>query len=178
MGDTSVIHQTLRERHNLLCKYVKPMKGRLEILVPNSSLSTILPSGMLYISLNCSIYSGQLIYFSLFLQVSSIEYLIHIWNKAGACYRRTSDVFLECIVFLFFILCALTVLTVLGTSTSVSLFCLTGEPRWSLIARSAEDIEKFFKETIENRLVILWFCLLTPLFVLGFFKQHMWMFSE
>lgn len=70
VGDTSVIHQTLRERHNLLCKYVKPIKGRLEILVPNGSLSTIMPFG---------------------------------------------------------------------------------EPCWSLIARSAEDVEKFFKETIENR---------------------------
>lgn len=59
-----------------------------------------------------------------FYKFLSIEYLIHILTKAGACYKRTSDVFLECIVFLFFILCALTVLTVLGTSTSVSLFAL------------------------------------------------------
>ena len=38
-GDTSVIHQSLRERHDLLRKVVKPIKGRFEILVPDGGLS-------------------------------------------------------------------------------------------------------------------------------------------
>ncbi|KAL3533277.1 hypothetical protein ACH5RR_006798, partial [Cinchona calisaya] len=66
VGDTSVIHQTLRERHDLLCKVVKPIKGRLEILVPNGGLNA-------------------------------------------------------------------------------------GEPCWSFVAHSIDEVEKFFKETIENR---------------------------
>ncbi|PQQ20120.1 DNA ligase 4 isoform X1 [Prunus yedoensis var. nudiflora] len=69
-GDTSVIHQSLKERHELLQKVVKPLKGRLEILVPNGGLNT----------------------------------------------HRSE-----------------------------------GEPCWSLIARSVDDVERFFKETIENR---------------------------
>eukprot|EP00268_Persea_americana_P049947 TRINITY_DN5399_c0_g1_i4.p1 TRINITY_DN5399_c0_g1~~TRINITY_DN5399_c0_g1_i4.p1 ORF type:complete len:1125 (+),score=246.07 TRINITY_DN5399_c0_g1_i4:102-3377(+) len=70
VGDTSVIHQSLRERHDLLRKVVKPMKGRLEILVPNGGLNA---------------------------------------------------------------------------------HCSSGEPCWSLVANNVEDIERFFKETIENR---------------------------
>ncbi|GJN01825.1 hypothetical protein PR202_ga19126 [Eleusine coracana subsp. coracana] len=61
-GDTSVIHQSLIERHEILKKVVKPAKGRLEVLVP-----------------------------------------------AG------------------------------------------DEPCWSIVAHNLEDVEKFFKETIDNR---------------------------
>eukprot|EP00257_Ricinus_communis_P020694 XP_015579985.1 DNA ligase 4 isoform X1 [Ricinus communis] len=39
VGDTSVIHQSLRERHDLLRKFVRPVKGRLEILVPDGGLN-------------------------------------------------------------------------------------------------------------------------------------------
>ncbi|XP_022857520.1 DNA ligase 4 isoform X3 [Olea europaea var. sylvestris] len=70
VGDTSVIHQSLKERHQLLQKVLKPIPGRLEILVPNGGLNSHRPAG---------------------------------------------------------------------------------EPCWSLIARNVDDIEKFFKETIENR---------------------------
>ena len=35
VGDTSVIHQSLKERHELLRRIVKPLKGCLEFLVPN-----------------------------------------------------------------------------------------------------------------------------------------------
>ncbi|XP_058068176.1 DNA ligase 4 [Magnolia sinica] len=70
VGDTSVIHQSLKERHELLRKVVKPLKGRLEILVPNGGLNVHSPSG---------------------------------------------------------------------------------EPCWSLIAFNVEEVERFFKETIENR---------------------------
>lgn len=45
VGDTSVIHQTLKERHELLMKVVKPLKGRFEILVPSGGLNTHRPSG-------------------------------------------------------------------------------------------------------------------------------------
>lgn len=38
-GDTSVIHQTLKERHEILRKVVRPVKGRLEILVPNGGIN-------------------------------------------------------------------------------------------------------------------------------------------
>ncbi|KAA8535821.1 hypothetical protein F0562_030859 [Nyssa sinensis] len=69
-GDTSVIHQSLKERHELLQKVVKPLKGCLEILVPNGGLNAHRPSG---------------------------------------------------------------------------------EPCWSLMAYNVDDIERFFKETIENR---------------------------
>ncbi|KAA3485976.1 DNA ligase 4 isoform X1 [Gossypium australe] len=70
VGDTSVIHQSLKERHELLQKVVKPLKGRLEILVPNGGLNANRPPG---------------------------------------------------------------------------------EPCWSCIAHSVNDVERFFKETIENR---------------------------
>ncbi|KAK9099774.1 hypothetical protein Scep_023204 [Stephania cephalantha] len=70
VGDTSVIHQSLKERHELLQKVVKPLKGRMEILVPNGGLNA----------------------------------------------NRTS-----------------------------------GEPCWSIVARSLEEVERFFKDTIENR---------------------------
>ncbi|XP_050372966.1 DNA ligase 4 [Argentina anserina] len=70
VGDTSVIHESLKERHGLLQKVVKPLTGRLEILVPNGGLNT----------------------------------------------HRSS-----------------------------------GEPCWSLIVHSVDDVERFFKETIENR---------------------------
>ncbi|KAK8319463.1 hypothetical protein V6Z12_A13G244400 [Gossypium hirsutum] len=70
VGDTSVIHQSLKERHEILQKVVKPLKGRLEILVPNGGLNANRPPG---------------------------------------------------------------------------------EPCWSCIAHSVNDVERFFKETIENR---------------------------
>ncbi|XP_048333732.2 DNA ligase 4 isoform X1 [Ziziphus jujuba] len=70
VGDTSVIHQSLKERHELLQRTVKPLKGRLEILVPNGGINN----------------------------------------------HRNS-----------------------------------GEPCWSLIANNVDDVERFFKETIENR---------------------------
>lgn len=71
VGDTSVIHQSLKERHELLQKVVKPLKGRLEILVPNHGLNT------------------------------------HVRPQ--------------------------------------------GEPCQSLVAHNVDEVEKFFKETIENR---------------------------
>ncbi|KAI3443409.1 hypothetical protein Pfo_000074 [Paulownia fortunei] len=45
VGDTSVIHQSLKERHQLLRQVVKPVAGRLEILVPNGSLNAHRPAG-------------------------------------------------------------------------------------------------------------------------------------
>ncbi|KAK4775383.1 hypothetical protein SAY86_010318 [Trapa natans] len=69
-GDTSVIHQSLKERHELLRKVVKPIKGRLELLVPDGSLNNL---------------------------------------------RHP------------------------------------GEPCWSISVHGLEDVERFFKETIENR---------------------------
>ncbi|ONM14150.1 DNA ligase 4 [Zea mays] len=69
-GDTSVIHQSLTERHQILQKVVKQLKGHLEILIPRRGLNV----------------------------------------------PRPSD-----------------------------------EPCWSIIAHNAEDVDKFFKETIENR---------------------------
>ncbi|KAK1322796.1 DNA ligase 4 [Acorus calamus] len=69
VGDSSVIHQSLTERHELLRKFVKPLKGLLEILVPE-----------------------------------------------GLNAQRSP-----------------------------------GEPCWSTFAYNVEDVEKFFKETIENR---------------------------
>lgn len=69
-GDTSVIHQSLKERHELLKKVVKPVKGRLEILVPDGGLN---------------------------------------FHTAA------------------------------------------GEPCWSRVAHNVDDVESFFKRTIENR---------------------------
>ncbi|KAJ6355003.1 hypothetical protein OIU77_005573 [Salix suchowensis] len=51
VGDTSVIHQTLKERHELLRKVVKPVKGRLEILVSNGGLNAHRLPGEPYSSL-------------------------------------------------------------------------------------------------------------------------------
>ncbi|KAI3951036.1 hypothetical protein MKW92_006920 [Papaver armeniacum] len=45
VGDTSVIHQSLKERHELLRKVVKPLKGRLEILVPDGGINAHRSSG-------------------------------------------------------------------------------------------------------------------------------------
>ncbi|XP_076956383.1 DNA ligase 4-like [Bidens hawaiensis] len=70
VGDTSVIHQSLKERHELLKKVVKPVKGQLEILVPDGGLN------------------------------------VHT---------------------------------------------TAGEPCWSRVARNVDDVETFFKRTIENR---------------------------
>ncbi|XP_020251503.1 DNA ligase 4, partial [Asparagus officinalis] len=70
VGDTSVIHQSLTERHDLLRKFVKPVKGQLEILIPDGGLNDLRSPG---------------------------------------------------------------------------------EPCWSIVAYSVEDVERFFRETIENR---------------------------
>ncbi|CAN1326568.1 DNA ligase 4 [Linum perenne] len=70
VGDTSVIHQSLKERHELLRAAVKPVKGRLEILVPSGGLNN---------------------------------------------------------------------------------HCSPGEPCCSLVARNLDDIDKFFKQIVENR---------------------------
>lgn len=45
VGDTSVIHRSLKERQEILQKVVKPIKGRLEILVPNGGLNAHRLSG-------------------------------------------------------------------------------------------------------------------------------------
>eukprot|EP01018_Ginkgo_biloba_P026725 Gb_32665 [translate_table: standard] len=45
VGDTSVIHQSLRERHQLLRKVVKPLQGRLELLLPEDGLNSHRPTG-------------------------------------------------------------------------------------------------------------------------------------
>uniref|UniRef100_A0A0D9W947 DNA ligase n=1 Tax=Leersia perrieri TaxID=77586 RepID=A0A0D9W947_9ORYZ len=69
-GDTSIIHQSLIERHEILRKVVRPLKGHLEILVPTGGLN------------------------------------IH----------RPPD-----------------------------------EPCWSILAHNIDDVEKFFKDTVDNR---------------------------
>lgn len=38
-GDTSVIHHTLAERHEILQKIIKPTKGQFELLLPNVGLN-------------------------------------------------------------------------------------------------------------------------------------------
>ncbi|KAL0374698.1 UNVERIFIED_CONTAM: DNA ligase 4 [Sesamum radiatum] len=45
MLEIPVIHQSLKERHQLLQKVVKPVAGRLEILVPNGGLNAHRPAG-------------------------------------------------------------------------------------------------------------------------------------
>lgn len=47
VGDTSVIHQSLVERHDLLQRIVKPVMGRLQILIPNGDNNCILSHGMM-----------------------------------------------------------------------------------------------------------------------------------
>jgi len=54
-GDTSVIHQTLKERHDILCKVVRPMKGRLEILVPNTGINSHLTLGKIFSRTICHV---------------------------------------------------------------------------------------------------------------------------
>jgi DNA ligase-4 len=70
-GDSSVIHQPLRERQQLLQKSVHPIKGRLELLLPESG---------------------------------------------GLNENRPP-----------------------------------GEAQWSILASSAEEVQKFFQETVDNR---------------------------
>lgn len=45
-----MIHQSLMERHSLLQKVVKPVKGRLEILVPDGGINDHRPPGDLSFS--------------------------------------------------------------------------------------------------------------------------------
>ncbi|GLJ26170.1 hypothetical protein SUGI_0501990 [Cryptomeria japonica] len=45
VGDSSVIHQGLHERHQLLYEIVKPLKGQLEILLPQDNLNSCLALG-------------------------------------------------------------------------------------------------------------------------------------
>ncbi|KAK9213331.1 hypothetical protein WN943_002718 [Citrus x changshan-huyou] len=86
VGDTSVIHQSLKERHELLQKVVKPSKGRLETLVPDHGLNShVRPQGKEH------------------------------------------------------------------EMTDIPLPFNKGEPCWSLVAHNVDEVEKFFKETIENR---------------------------
>ncbi|KAK6147415.1 hypothetical protein DH2020_018327 [Rehmannia glutinosa] len=59
VGDTSVIHQSLKERHQLLRKVVKPVAGRLEILVPNGGLNAHRPAGKGNYFSACFIYYKQ-----------------------------------------------------------------------------------------------------------------------
>ncbi|KAG0587124.1 hypothetical protein KC19_2G142100 [Ceratodon purpureus] len=70
-GDCSVIHRPLRERQQLLQKALRPLSGRLEILIP----------------------------------------------EAGGLNSKRA----------------------------------AGEPRWSILASNAEEVERFFQETIDNR---------------------------
>ncbi|CAH9140878.1 unnamed protein product [Cuscuta epithymum] len=53
VADTSVIHQSLKERHELLRKVVKPVKGSLEILLPNGGLNVHHAPGGLCWSVIC-----------------------------------------------------------------------------------------------------------------------------
>lgn len=52
-GDTSVIHQTLKERHEILHKVVKPLKGRFEILLPNGGINNHRSSGNIFFGPIC-----------------------------------------------------------------------------------------------------------------------------
>lgn len=52
-GDTSVIHQTLKERHEILRKVVKPLKGRFEILLPNGGINSHRSSGNIFFGPIC-----------------------------------------------------------------------------------------------------------------------------
>ncbi|KAF6153061.1 hypothetical protein GIB67_034783 [Kingdonia uniflora] len=76
--NTSVIHQSLKERREILCKVVKPLKGRLEILIPNGTLNTQCPSAPHAYGTN--IYAYQL----------SIRFVLHIsrvvyaFSKSGS----------------------------------------------------------------------------------------------
>lgn len=53
-GDTSVIHQSLKERHEILRKVVRPLNGRLEILLPNNGgINSHRPSGKIFSGAIC-----------------------------------------------------------------------------------------------------------------------------
>lgn len=54
VGDTSVIHRSLKERQEILQKVVNPIKGRLEILVPNGGLNAHRLSGKNYLCFHSS----------------------------------------------------------------------------------------------------------------------------
>lgn len=45
-GEGSVIHQSLRERKALLRKSVRPVKGRLELLLPDDSMNSMRSAGI------------------------------------------------------------------------------------------------------------------------------------
>ncbi|KAL9237355.1 hypothetical protein vseg_011914 [Gypsophila vaccaria] len=72
VGDTSVIHRTLKERQELMRKFVRPVKGRLEVLLPSE-------------------------------------------NEGVNTHR------------------------------------LVGEPCWSVVVKHLDEVERFFKETVDNR---------------------------
>ncbi|KAK7411977.1 hypothetical protein VNO78_03422 [Psophocarpus tetragonolobus] len=113
-----VIHQTLKERHEILCKIVRPMKGRLEILVPNAGINKHLSSGKLFSQAVC------LVYFKEFSNNSFTSIQSKQWLETD---RSPDDEF---------------------DSGVADENC---EPCWSFIAHNVDEVERFFKETIQNR---------------------------
>lgn len=80
VGDSSVIHESLKERHKLLQKVVKPLTGRLEILVPNGGLNTHRSSGNSVFSICLYV-----LFNSRKLTVCSLQWLIRWFCKLVFC---------------------------------------------------------------------------------------------
>ncbi|KAH9805708.1 DNA ligase 4 [Citrus sinensis] len=116
VGDTSVIHQSLKERHELLQKVVKPLKGRLETLVPDHGLNShLMTLSVLHDKDNaCNISTVAM--------------------NDGICVRVRVHVYM-----------------LSQLRSQIMAADQTGEPCWSLVAHNVDEVEKFFKETIENR---------------------------
>ncbi|KAH9653721.1 DNA ligase 4 [Citrus sinensis] len=114
VGDTSVIHQSLKERHELLQKVVKPSKGRLETLVPDHGLNShVRPQGKEH-------------------EMTDIPLPFNKAMNDGIC---------VCVH----------VYMLSQLRSQIMAADQTGEPCWSLVAHNVDEVEKFFKETIENR---------------------------
>ncbi|THU64605.1 hypothetical protein C4D60_Mb01t28220 [Musa balbisiana] len=134
VGDTSVIHQSLMERHSLLQKVVKPVKGRLEILVPDGGINDHRPPGRG----RGRWRKGRGRRGGSRRKRKDEEV---VWRKrrerrghGGGRRRERGSGLREA-----------------GIDRQLHEENEKGQPFWSTVAYNVEDVERFFKDTIENR---------------------------
>ncbi len=158
-GDSSVIHQPLRERQQLLQKSVHPIKGRLELLLPESrGLNENRPPGRVNLLFYNFLWHVK--------QFSSWYFLL------GELHLSSTVAVMHCFIILalnswmwLLILEQLLHDRMKPSKYDCSLFIhrdplihiLTfsaGEPQWSILASSAEEVQKFFQETVDNRSIL------------------------
>ncbi|CAL9064894.1 unnamed protein product [Musa banksii] len=136
VGDTSVIHQSLTERHSLLQKVVKPVKGRLEILVPDGGINDHRPPGRGRWRKGRGRSGGSMRKRKdeeVVVEEEEGEAAVEEEEGGGRRRERGSG------------------LREAGSDGQLHEENEKGQPFWSTVAYNVEDVERFFKDTIENR---------------------------